>query len=72
MTQPALELQELIAKMEQKRAYVEAGGGPERVKKQHEGGKLTARERIDKLLDPGSFLEMSTFVQHARNRLMDG
>ncbi|PJI52461.1 hypothetical protein CTI14_42005, partial [Methylobacterium radiotolerans] len=32
----------------------------------------TARERIDKLLDPGSFLEMSTFVQHARNRLMDG
>ena len=72
MTQPALELQELIAKMEQKRAYVEAGGGPDRVKKQHEGGKLTARERIDKLLDPGSFLEMSTFVQHARNRLMDG
>ncbi|GAA5501739.1 propionyl-CoA carboxylase beta chain [Deinococcus xinjiangensis] len=72
MTQPNMELQELIAKMEQRRAYVEAGGGPERAKKQHEGGKLTARERIEKLLDEGSFLEMSTFVQHGRNRLMDG
>ena len=72
MTQPGFELQELIAKMEQRRAYALAGGGPERAKKQHEGGKLTARERIGKLLDPGSFLEMSTLVQHARNRLMDG
>ncbi|SEJ61069.1 Acetyl-CoA carboxylase, carboxyltransferase component [Deinococcus reticulitermitis] len=72
MTQPGFELQELIAKMEQRRAYALAGGGPERAKKQHEGGKLTARERIEKLLDPGSFLEMSTLVQHARNRLMDG
>lgn len=72
MTQPNIELQELIAKMEQRRGHAIAGGGPERAKKQHEGGKLTARERIDKLLDPGSFLEMSTLVQHARNRLMDG
>ncbi len=41
-----------------------AGGGTERVKKQHESGKLTARERIDLLLDPGSFVEMGRFVVH--------
>src|SRR5437660_12893065 len=40
------------------------GGGAERIKKQHEGGKLTARERIDLLLDPGSFIEMDRFVTH--------
>ncbi|MGH7297886.1 MAG: carboxyl transferase domain-containing protein, partial [Polyangiaceae bacterium] len=40
------------------------GGGPERIKKQHEGGKLTARERIDLLLDPGSFVEFDRFVVH--------
>ena len=40
------------------------GGGVERIKKQHEGGKLTARERIDLLLDPGSFVEIGRFVTH--------
>ncbi len=40
------------------------GGGAERVKKQHEGGKLTARERIDLLLDPGSFVEFDRFMTH--------
>jgi propionyl-CoA carboxylase beta chain len=40
------------------------GGGAERIKKQHEGGKLTARERIDLFLDPGSFIEMDRFVTH--------
>src|SRR5271154_1786450 len=40
------------------------GGGTERIKKQHEGGKLTARERVDLLLDPGSFIEMGRFVVH--------
>src|ERR1700681_4256070 len=39
-------------------------GGAERIKKQHEGGKLTARERIDLLLDPGSFVEIGRFVTH--------
>lgn len=72
MTQPGLELQELIAAMEQRRAKVEAGGGQERQNKQREGGKLTARERIERLLDPGSFLELSTFVEHGGNRLMAG
>jgi propionyl-CoA carboxylase beta chain len=40
------------------------GGGPARVEKQHEAGKLTARERIDLLLDPGSFVELDRFVVH--------
>jgi propionyl-CoA carboxylase beta chain len=40
------------------------GGGADRIKKQHEGGKLTARERIDLLLDPGSFVEIGRLVVH--------
>ena len=40
------------------------GGGKARIEKQHEGGKLTARERIDLLLDPGSFVEIDRFVTH--------
>src|SRR5437868_191570 len=40
------------------------GGGAARIKKQHEAGKLTARERIDLLVDPGSFVEMDRFVVH--------
>ncbi len=41
-----------------------AGGGPERVQKQHAQGKLTARERLEALLDPGSFVELDAFVTH--------
>ncbi|MEK6608265.1 MAG: acyl-CoA carboxylase subunit beta [Myxococcota bacterium] len=40
------------------------GGGPERVERQHAAGKLTARERIEVLLDPGSFTELDKFVTH--------
>ena len=43
------------------------GGGVERIKKQHDAGKLTARERIDLLLDPGSFVELDRFVLHRCN-----
>ena len=42
----------------------EQGGGEERIQKQHQAGKLTARERIDLLLDPGSFVELDRFVTH--------
>jgi propionyl-CoA carboxylase beta chain len=42
----------------------ELGGGADRIAKQHEAGKLTARERIDLLLDPGSFSELDKFVTH--------
>src|SRR5690606_17112348 len=46
-----------------------AGGGPERVAKQHAAGKLTARERLELLLDPGSFIELDRLV---RSQLGDG
>lgn len=53
-------LQELERR--QKRAL--AGGGPERQKRQHEQGKLLARERIELLLDPGTFQELDQLVEH--------
>jgi acetyl-CoA carboxylase carboxyltransferase component len=40
------------------------GGGKERIAKQHKAGKMTALERIDKLLDPGSFMEFDALVEH--------
>jgi propionyl-CoA carboxylase beta subunit len=42
----------------------EAGGGPERISRQHRDGKLTARERVERLLDPGSFEEFDKLVTH--------
>src|SRR3954447_23449389 len=42
----------------------ELGGGQERIEKQHQEGKLTARERIDLLLDPGTFIELDKFKTH--------
>lgn len=42
----------------------EEGGGADRIQKQHKAGKLTARERIDLLMDPGSFVEIDAFVKH--------
>ncbi|MCR4425699.1 MAG: methylmalonyl-CoA carboxyltransferase [Firmicutes bacterium] len=41
-----------------------AGGGPDRVAKQHDAGKFTARERLQLLLDPGTFTELDMFVRH--------
>jgi propionyl-CoA carboxylase beta chain len=40
------------------------GGGEARIEQQHDRGKLTARERLELLLDPGSFVEMDAFVTH--------
>ncbi len=47
-----------------KREIANLGGGQDRIDAQHAKGKLTARERIDLLLDPGSFEEWDTFVEH--------
>jgi len=47
-----------------KRARALAGGGEERIKRQHESGRNTARERLDILLDAGSFREIGAFVEH--------
>jgi propionyl-CoA carboxylase beta chain len=54
----------LRARLEQMEKQAELGGGADRIAKQHEAGKLTARERIDLLLDPGSFCELDKFVTH--------
>ena len=53
---------ERFALLEQMRAASREGGGAARIAKQHEAGKLTARERLDLLLDPGSFVELDAFV----------
>jgi propionyl-CoA carboxylase beta chain len=52
------------ALLDQLDAAAEQGGGPDRVAKQHEAGKLTARERIALFLDPGSFVELDKFKTH--------
>jgi len=57
----------LRARLQQLEKQAELGGGADRIAKQHEAGKLTARERIDLLLDPGSFTEMDKFVTHRNN-----
>ncbi len=53
-----------IEKLHQMREQARLGGGQARIDRQHERGKLTARERIEKLLDPGSFRELDMFVTH--------
>src|SRR5688500_7880704 len=50
--------------LEKRRAESEQGGGEARVKAQHAKGKLSARERLDLLLDEGSFAELDRFVVH--------
>src|SRR5712675_1149809 len=57
-------MQKILDRLEKKRAAARAGGGTRRVEAQHRRGKLTARERIELLLDPGSFEEWDMFVEH--------
>ena len=57
-------IEDLIGDLQAKRAELEQGGGPDRQAKQREEGKQTARERIDALVDAGSFEEMGLFAQH--------
>jgi propionyl-CoA carboxylase beta chain len=53
-----------LEEMRQRYAEARQGGGDERIAKQHEVGKLTARERVEALVDPGSFQEMDALVVH--------
>jgi methylmalonyl-CoA carboxyltransferase large subunit len=55
---------ERIAELEAKRAELELGGGKERIERQHASGKLSARERVTRLVDKGSFEEIGLFAQH--------
>jgi propionyl-CoA carboxylase beta chain len=55
---------DIIRQLDQKRAEAQAGGGEKRIVSQHAKGKLTARERLELLLDVGSFEEWDMFVEH--------
>ena len=57
-------MREILAKTRKRRANARLGGGQARIDAQHERGKLTARERIEVLLDEGSFEEFDMFVEH--------
>ncbi|MEH7333736.1 acyl-CoA carboxylase subunit beta [Neobacillus drentensis] len=62
-----IDIYEKINELYDKRREVELGGGDERIDKQHEKGKLTARERIELLVDKGSFVELNPFIEHRTN-----
>src|SRR5687767_15994072 len=57
-------MREKLELLERRRAEAELGGGEKRLKAQHDKGKLSARERLDLLLDPGTFVELDRFVVH--------
>ncbi len=57
-------MQNILDRLEEKRGAARSGGGARRVEAQHRRGKLTARERLELLLDPGSFEEWDMFVEH--------
>src|ERR1700745_1029833 len=53
-----------LDELKKKGDQAKLGGGPEKIESQHSRGKMTARERIDTLVDPGSFVEVDRFVVH--------
>jgi propionyl-CoA carboxylase beta chain len=57
-------VQDIIRQLDEKRAQARLGGGEKRIASQHAKGKLTARERLELLLDEGSFEEWDMFVEH--------
>ncbi|WP_275431137.1 carboxyl transferase domain-containing protein, partial [Klebsiella pneumoniae] len=57
-------MKDVLERLEERRAEARLGGGQKRIDAQHTKGKLTARERIELLLDRGSFEEFDMFVQH--------
>jgi propionyl-CoA carboxylase beta chain len=59
-----MSLEEKIKRLEELNARALVGGGTDKIERQHAAGKLTARERIELLLDPGTFVETDRFVVH--------
>ena len=57
-------MNDILGRLEEKRAAARTGGGVRRIEAQHSRGKLTARERLEILLDPDSFEEWDMFVEH--------
>jgi propionyl-CoA carboxylase beta chain len=60
----AMSVDDRLEELRRRNREAELGGGEERIKRQHKAGKKTARERLEVLLDPGSFLELDRFVVH--------
>ena len=65
--QPLLE--KMIQELENRKAKILLAGGKDKIEKQHQSGKLSARERIDNLLDPATFVETDMFVHHRCDNL---
>ncbi|MDQ3957916.1 MAG: methylmalonyl-CoA carboxyltransferase, partial [Actinomycetota bacterium] len=61
---PGTSIDDRIEALEALRVQARAAGGEAAIERQHERGKLTARERIEKLLDAGSFVETDMLVRH--------
>ena len=59
-----MDIYEKIYELYDKKREIERGGGDERIEKQHARGKLTARERINLLLDENTFVELNPFIEH--------
>ncbi|WP_085508779.1 acyl-CoA carboxylase subunit beta [Thalassobacillus devorans] len=59
-----MDIYDKINELYDKRRQTELGGGDERIEKQHAKGKMTARERIDYMLDEGTFIELNPFMEH--------
>ncbi|MFP4456499.1 MAG: acyl-CoA carboxylase subunit beta [Clostridia bacterium] len=57
-------MEHVIEQLKQKKENIKQGGGQKRIDSQHSKGKMTARERLDILLDEGSFIEIGMFVKH--------
>jgi methylmalonyl-CoA carboxyltransferase large subunit len=57
-------MQERIEELRERSCKAKLGGGEDRLEKQHQGGKLTARERVEALVDPDSFEETGMFAEH--------
>jgi len=64
MSEKRKSMEDQVEDLRKNKERLKQGGGPERLAKQKEQGKLTARERIDALVDPGSFEEIGLFAQH--------
>ncbi|MDB5100227.1 MAG: methylmalonyl-CoA carboxyltransferase, partial [Cyanobacteria bacterium RYN_339] len=64
MTAPEQTTKAKLMELERRRAAALAGAGPEAAARQHARGKLTARERVEALLDPGSFMELDRYRVH--------
>ena len=59
-----MEKEQTYQDFEQRNKAAELGGGSDKLQKQHDAGKMTARERIETLLDKGTFVEIDKFVTH--------